>query len=834
MNGGTAQMNGGSVSWTPETPFLSDPHGGGATVRPASETQSFALESPFLSEFSADGSPGARTPQAVAFAELLETLRDEEFDSALAGVAEEAAAVAEETFYEGEEPGQQRLRQQQTAAFYLDGVASRAEAALERLAAETEGKDLSGMNEDSLGEYLEGFTPADSGASPVAEEFIKKLFKKATKAVSGAVKLAKRGLKVVGSMLPHTWILKKLIGMVRPMLTRVLRLAIDKLPVSIQPLARQLAGKFLGTQAPDAGTAGTQPSEPAEPTEPAATDPSAVASEVDTMIAGYTVEGEDFDRRISMEALLEDRQSSGSRSALSDLDHARTVFAARLSQMDQGEDPTPAVEQFVPAILGALKLGVRIIGRPKIVRFLAGHVAGLIRPHLGPENANKLSNALVDAGLKLVQLEGESVDGGMQRVASETIASTIEDTVSRLVQTLPTEEWESNTLLEAYARESFEQAAAANFPDDTVRGELHEAGEVKGVWSRPRGRRYKKYSRIPSVVLTPQIAKAIPSFRGVPLHAILRDRFGIVGPIRVNVHLYEAVAGTTPGAITRGEGAANGGALGSATPPIGGAPPTVPGSAPTSGTPSGATSAGSDPATTSELHPLTEATAGLLLREPGLGRNVDEGFLESPNALAVGQRLYRLSVEGQRGVAARQGRRTRRLRARVDLARGEVRVLIYLSEATAQEIAQALRRKAPPGVVLNLLRRAFEPQVRAQGEGPAEIVQVTSESLADTSEALTRRVHRGMGRTMRRALLASAVRAIAAELDRRYAQLAGEFDAAANADADGVTIRLTLSGVPWLAAVRRLAARAATREDEATPRTAAATSTMTITPGYTS
>jgi hypothetical protein len=163
-----------------------------------------------------------------------------------------------------------------------------------------------------------------------------------------------------------------------------------------------------------------------------------------------------------------------------------------------------------------------------------------------------------------------------------------------------------------------------------------------------------------------------------------------------------------------------------------------------------------------------------------------------------------------------------------------VRVLIYLSEATAQEIAQAFRRKAPPGVVLNLLRRAFEPQARAQAEGPSEIVQVTSESLAESSEEVTRRVRRGMGRDLRRVILRSAARAIAGELDRRYAQLAGEFDTAANHDADGVTIRLTLSGVPWMAAVRRCAKRSGARADVSIPRAAAATSSMVIEPGYTS
>ena len=807
----------------------------GSAGGPAAETRtappSFGLESPFLSEYAADGSAGVRTPRTDAFAELLGALRDEEFDEAVAHVADEAAAVAEEPFYEGEEPAQQRWRQQQAAATYLDGVASRAEAAIERLLTETEGRDLTPMSPEALEAYLEGLAPDSAGGSPATEEFIGKLLKKAKKAVGGAVALAKKGLKAVSNVLPHTWILKKLLGLVRPLLQRVLRFAVDKLPVALQPMARQLAAKVLGTAVPASEDEGGARDEAAS------ADPRMLAAETDTLLAGYLVEGESFERGAGVETLVEDRRTAPARDALRDLDRARATFAGQLERLRDGEDPTPAVEQFVPAILAALRLGVRMIGRPKIVRFLSGHLGRLIQPHVGDGNAAALSTALVDAGLKLVQLEAESETQAGQRAAADTLATTVEDTVARLVQTLPSEEWESETLLEAYAREAFEQAVAGNFPDDTVRSELHEANEVKGVWSRRRGRRYKKYSRVPSVVLTPQIARAIPSFRGVPLQALLRDRFGIVGPIRVNVHLYEAVAGTTPGAITRGEQAPGAPALAG----VAGARDAAQ-AAPAVGAARDAASAGGlgnaangTPKSEADLHPLTEATAGLLLREPGLGRSVDDRFLETPDVLAIGQRLYSLEVANAVKRAPQGRPRTRRFRVRFDLARGIVRVLIYLSEASAQQAAQALRRKAPAGVVLNLLRRTFESPARPAAESAPD-VRVSSASLAEEPEELARRVRRGMTPALRRALVGSVVRALGTELDRRYAQFAGELDRAANADADGITIRVELSGLSWMGAVRRLAAGVgAAREDEGAPRsTAAATHTVQIVPGYAS
>jgi hypothetical protein len=777
-------------SWTPETPFLSDPTpGAGGSSRAARESvQSFALESPFLSEHGVDGSGAVRTPQAEAFAEFLEQLRDEEFEHALVRLADEASAVAGGLVAEGESPAATRDRQERNAGAYLDRVATSAESMLERMADASERIDLAGMSSEALDEYFAPFMPAGEGETMGVEQFfLKKLAKKALGGVKGAVDLAKKAASVVGSVLPHGLILRKLQGLVRPLLQRVLRFAIDRLPVALRPIAKTLAARLFGTTEADSE----------EPTsEAAAVDAREIAAEFDTMVAGSVVGGEAFDRQVAMEMQLEDRE--GDRDAIRELDRARATLIDKLSTMSDGEDPRPAVEQFVPAVLAALRIGIRLLGRPKVVGFLAGHLASFIKPHIGDENARTLSNALVDAGLRLVQLEAEGEDPA--RTAAETVATTLEDTVTRLANELPAEAWESETMLESYARDAFEKAASANFPDDTIKSELHEANEVKGFWRRRPGRHYKKYSRVPSVVLTPQIARAVPSFRGVPLGVILRDRFGITGPVRVNVHLYEAVPGTTVGVIARGESesAADGEAL----------------------------------MDEGFIHPLTEEAAGLLLREPGLGRPVDEGFLESPYRLGLGQRLFRVQM-ADRSAGARLTR-SRRLRIRLNLRRGEVRMSLCLSEAAAQEIARALRRKAPAAVVLNLLRRTFEPQVAAQGEAP-DTVRVISESLGEESETVTRRVRRRLGGRLRGMIRHSLVRALAAELERRYHEFAAAFDKAANDPAEGVTVRVVLTGVPWMGLIRRTAAPKARHESEE-PRAGAVTSSHTIdvVPGHVS
>ena len=90
-----------------------------------------------------------------------------------------------------------------------------------------------------------------------------------------------------------------------------------------------------------------------------------------------------------------------------DLEDARERFAQELEELKEGESPAPYVENFLPAMLPALRIAIRLIGRPKIVGFLAGILGKLISKLVGPQQAPALSRAIVDAGLKLISLEAE-------------------------------------------------------------------------------------------------------------------------------------------------------------------------------------------------------------------------------------------------------------------------------------------------------------------------------------------------------------------------------------------------------------------------------------------
>ena len=245
---------------------------------------------------------------------------------------------------------------------------------------------------------------------------------------------------------------------------------------------------------------------------------------------------------------------------------------------------------------------------------------------VSPATAPALSRAIVDAGLKLLTLEVSSQDEA--RAAASSVAATVEETVRR-ISALPDYVLDNQELLEGFALEAFEQAAAANLPpvlSEAVyreRPDLLESQSVKTCWVMlplRRRKRYKKCGRTFKVRISPYMADEIESFEG-PLADYLQDQLGVEegAEVEAEVHLYETLPGTTLPDIAREE---------SETPGMG---------------PAGTKGA-------AQLHPLTPNAAGMLLGEPRMGRNVPPGTHR--RNVGVGQRLYHLSIPGKRLLAA--------------------------------------------------------------------------------------------------------------------------------------------------------------------------------------
>ena len=320
---------------------------------------------------------------------------------------------------------------------------------------------------------------------------------------------------------------------------------------------------------------------------------------------------------------------------------------------------------------------MRLIGRGKVVNFLAQLLAKLISKLIGPEQAPALSKAIVDAGLKLLTLEMS--DQEKSGLAASAVAGTVEETINR-VASLPDHILDNQELLEGFALEAFEQAAAANLPavlsEATYqqRPELLEAG-VNAAWlfMPLRGRkRYKRCTRAFKVRITPHMAEEVESFEGVPLSDYLQDQLGLPegAEVEAEVHLYEALPGTTVADIAGGESETAG--LGA-----------------------------SDEATVSQLHPLTEEAASALLGKPGLGRSLFRG--SDRQNVASGQRLFHLDISGRRPLTVpgkwhrRRVRRLFHINVTLDGPQDQIRVCIYLSEVKAQKLAVRLRQQSHAG-----------------------------------------------------------------------------------------------------------------------------------------
>ena len=769
--------------WTDsENPFLSDVPAYTSTAEATAAATVFSpmrQESPFAAEYSGEVDLGG--PRAQMFTEIVNELADTEFGEAVEDLVNEATAIAEETFTsEAADPAEQRLYSERAVRGYLEPVARSAEEMIDNMIQGLTGVDLASASDSEVDALLERFAPPTYEASPVADQFIGGLMKKAKK----AIKAAKNVVGKVTKFLPHNLILGKLKALVRPLLERVLRAAIDRIPVALRPIAKQLAKRFLGVTVKEAGEAAEASDEADDREEEAAVDPATLQEELDTELAGYVMDGEDFEREAVVERTIAEELTPRT-NPLRMLAKSRKRFAKRITTVQPTEDVTPVVEEFVPAVLAALKIGIKIIGRPKVVKFLSGLVANLIKKYVGPEQATALSAALVDTGLRLVSLEAR--DDEQPMAAGYALGATVEDTISRLVQDAPAAAWESEPMLAAYTFEAFQQAASAHFPDSEIREDLHEAANTSGVWAamplRSAQKAYKKYSRVLDVTITPQAAAAVKTFGGIPLRSFLADRLGVsvTKPVQAKAHLFEAIAGTTLGLISLHEKGVPG--LGS----VGRAGRSL-------------------------IHPLTPEAAAALFGEPGLARANGPQFTARRGKVAVGQRFYFLEVPGARvRLASRYGMKgTRPARSSqpkvvLDFPKREIRVFLYFSETDAQKLSGQLKQKAPPASLLASLKGVYDTMVKRVSANPLGAVKVIHEAAPTESmeSPLVSTVMRTIGRAVADKAREWLLDALRRELASHYDKLTAQVEKATAHEADGVTLLIAFPA-PILEKIRKL------------------------------
>ena len=178
------------------------------------------------------------------FAEAFAELRDEAFDEAIAYLAEETEQAVADRFT-NESPSS-AVERERYADAQLSAVRFEAEQYLEALEAGLMGMDVGSLTGEQLDEVLDRLDPQTGELTPAGEEFIGGLIRKAKSAVKFVANTAKG---VAGAVIGP--VLKRLRGLIKPLLRRVLSFAIGRLPTALQPAARTLAARFTSEAGED-------------------------------------------------------------------------------------------------------------------------------------------------------------------------------------------------------------------------------------------------------------------------------------------------------------------------------------------------------------------------------------------------------------------------------------------------------------------------------------------------------------------------------------------------------------------------------------------------------
>jgi hypothetical protein len=609
---------------------------------------------------------------------LLEQLHDEGFNEALEQLTDEAAAhhLSAVTSWTTQSEAPSMAAQESEAL--MTQIANEADRLFEVLAEQFRDRTADTMGEGELESAFEA--NRQPHWTTASEEFFRGLVRKVGQVAKGAWKLAKKGIAAVGKILPFGKIFKAVGRLVRPLLGRVLRFAIGKLPVPLQPLARKLAAK-MSFEGEATTTESFQEAYGFEANE-LFSESESFAESFDRSLAGLALAAdEQSSEQLLSEAEMEGPYEVGSSSenydATSRLDTARSKFVEGVLAAKPGTSPIDEMEQFLPAIMAVLpivRMGIRLIGRGKVVSFLANLLAGLIKNLVGPEAAQLLANPIVDVGMRLLTLEAETQQANLS--GAEAVASTIEATVRRLSE-LPSEAFDNELQLATEVHQAFYESAAEHLALASMPSETE--GE-RGMWLlMPRAARpcyrYKKYSRVFRVPITSQTARAIIFANGETLEGRLLNA-GSTWPVSAEVHLFETLPGTRLGHLAAAEGI----------------PPAL---------------------AAQELEALTPSTAGVLLGHPGLGRAVTGPVGQG------GNRFMRIIVSGS------PLRRHHRLSLRLTTttAQPKIRVAIRLSEREAHILASwVTNRKAVQavagirGVLGPAFRQSFQARLLRRGQ----------------------------------------------------------------------------------------------------------------------
>ncbi|MGE5288430.1 MAG: hypothetical protein ACM3ML_14785 [Micromonosporaceae bacterium] len=735
------------------------------TTESPAEPSRAPLTSPFGPLFTHELATGEAQEWRDTAQELLTELEDEDFADSLEALVDEAAArhtVDLTSWSTAPAPAEARAMLEA----WLEPLASEAERSLDALSEQLSSLDPATVSEAELEDMLDRVGEVPVMGNEVFEQFLGGLISKVKSFAKGAVNVVKKGIAAVGKILPIGVLLDRLKGLVRSLLRGVLQTAISRLPSGVQPIARTVAAKL--------GIAEAEAAAPVDDQETSS--PAMLAEAFDAQLVGLlssdTGEAEADEAEAEAEA---DRTADAQR----ELDDARARLAGQLADLGPGESAAPPVQQFLPVLLAArplIRMAITVIGRDRVINFVADKIALLIQGLVGQDAARQLARPLVDLGFKALGFEAPPAP----TLAGEALAATVEGTMERLMD-LPAEAFADELQLESALQSAFAEAAAAAIPDRFLREDLPErevAAGGSGVWvlmpraARPHYR-YRRYSRVFVVPVTRQVARAVPWTDGGTLETYLLDRGVRSWPAPAEIRVYETLPGAELGHLAQGE--------------------------------AGETLSGPVSEQAQEFQPLTPEIAGLLVGEPGLGRRMSPAarwaghypafrYPAFRGGYPISPAVHHRPVPGRRYVHVRPVAgpvglrpRVRRPRRRVGFAivlsgsSPQVRVRVRLSERQGQELAAklapAVSGKPDPAAALAMLKEIYAATL------PARIVN--------------RLIRRGLepDATKAAAVADKVVAGVTSALSTALQERPHLIASAAQDPADGITVTITFRGV---------------------------------------
>ncbi len=819
-------MNGNATALAQyETPFADIPAVREAVQQNLSVENFFndyfkEAESPFSRTYEATSVSNGVTPAGEEYVDLLAELHDTEFQETLYEMANEVEDTWRNKVSNELAMGENYIPfASQQARDYFAPVIKETEAMVDRVTQHFSGNNLADHSEASVESFFETLEFGQAQYTPAQEQFFGKIFNKVKSVVKKGVSLAKKGIAAVGKILPIGIVLKKIKGLVRPLLDKVLKFAIGKLPKNLQPHAQTLANKFLGLKPAESDASKTTPAKQADtaPTDaaPADTQPAgdldAVQSELDNYIAQLVFSDNEGDAEStvmnyeSSDETLERLTSYETGYVTTpSLDGARQQFVDELKNLRDGESPAPAIERFLPAAILALqpviKIAIGIIGRQKVINFLAGLLAKLVGKYV-PENVAKpLAASIIDVGMSAIGFEVHETNKA--DLAYEAIANTIQETVQNMTNLNEAAMNDTETLSMSLL-EAFEQAAANNFPSQYIKEEVRPTKQ-RAVWiAMPRSlpvKFYKKFTHVYDITIDPQMAATVATFRKLPLANFLKDKYGldVSKPVKAKVHLYEILKGGRLNLISKFE--------------------RLPGLN------------AKQPKAWVQLLPLTKQAASLLLKEPRLGMDVLAKNLSTRFKTTPGQRFYYLEIEGvklrippvnrsrhKRADNGQQGSgiesRSADIQGVINFLKSEIRLNYYFSEEDAKEVVEKINKNDFLGAAISIRQSVKKVLNDILVNNVSTKVKIVHEAIPglylDREDAVPGGdLGKVAGNELISKLVEKMIDQIAADayeaVVKFFKERANEFKEAQAQPQDGVTIKLMWNNVAGMSTLRKV------------------------------